>query len=133
MHPTDHRAFAHQLLVCTLAMICFTGSIGLGAVWMRHQISLKANSTKQLEQQITETERHLAELGMQITAEQSVDVLARRNAELHLGLVPPGEPQVVRVAGSPEQWLGASRPAGEFAAGRPRVTAVRFQLGGRAP
>jgi N-acetylmuramic acid 6-phosphate (MurNAc-6-P) etherase len=93
------------MLVYTLVMICFSGSIGLGTVWLRHQISLTANNTKLLEQRIIESERHLAELNTQITAEQSIDVLARRNNEWKLGLVLPKEPQVVRVSESPERRL----------------------------
>ena len=82
MKKNNSQAFVNQLLVYTLVMICFSGSIGLGTVWLRHQISLTANNTKQLEQRIAESERHLAELNTQITAEQSIDVLARRNSPI---------------------------------------------------
>ncbi len=70
MKKNSSQAFVNQLLVYTLVMICFSGSIGLGTVWLRHQISITANNTKQLEQRIIESERHLAELNTQITAEQ---------------------------------------------------------------
>jgi N-acetylmuramic acid 6-phosphate (MurNAc-6-P) etherase len=105
MKKNTSHAFVNQMLVYTLVMICFSGSIGLGTVWLRHQISLTANNTKLLEQRIIESERHLAELNTQITAEQSIDVLARRNNEWKLGLVLPKEPQVVRVSESPERRL----------------------------
>ena len=36
MKKTDTHAFVNQLLVYTLVMICFSGSIGLGTVWLRH-------------------------------------------------------------------------------------------------
>ena len=128
MNKTSTNAFVNQLLVYTLVMICFSGSIGLGTVWLRHQISVTANNTKQLEQRIAETERHMAEMNTQITEEQSIDVLARRNTEWRLGLVLPKEPQVVRVSDSVEQRLAARNNAVIFAAEPNTVTAVRFRL-----
>lgn len=131
MNKQSTHAFVNQLLIYTLVMICFSGSIGLGTVWLRHQISLTANNTKQLEQQIIEAERHLAELNTQITGEQSIDVLARRNTEWNLGLVLPKEPQVVRVAESPERRLASRNNAEVFAPEAVltgTVTPVRFRL-----
>lgn len=131
MNKKDTHAFVNQLLVYTLVMICFSGSIGLGTVWLRHQISITANNTKVLEQRIVEAERHLAELNTQVTAEQSIDVLARRNSEWNLGLVLPKEPQVVRVSESPERRLAARNNAEIFApeaVANGAVTAVRFRL-----
>lgn len=131
MNKKDTHAFVNQLLIYTLVMICFSGSIGLGTVWLRHQISLTANNTKLLEQRIVEAERHLAELNTQVTAEQSIDVLARRNAEWNLGLVLPKEPQVVRVADSPERRLASRNNVEVFApeaVATGTVTAVRFRI-----
>jgi hypothetical protein len=131
MKKNSSQAFVNQLLVYTLVMICFSGSIGLGTVWLRHQISLTANNTKQLEQRIIESERHLAELNTLITAEQSIDVLARRNSEWKLGLVLPKEPQVVRVSESPERLLAARNNAEVFspeAVFSGTVVPVRFRL-----
>jgi hypothetical protein len=129
MNKKDTHAFVNQLLVYTLVMICFSGSIGLGTVWLRHQISLTANNTKQLEQRIIEAERHLSELNTQITAEQSIEVLARRNAEWKLGLVLPKEPQVVRISDSPERRLAARNNAEVFASETPAtITPVRFRI-----
>ena len=129
MNKTATNAFVNQLLVYTLVMICFSGSIGLGTVWLRHQISLAANNTKQLEQRIAETERHMAELNTQITEEQSISVLARRNAEWRLGLVLPKEPQVVRVSDSVERRLAARNNAEVFSAESGSAAPVRFRLG----
>ena len=131
MNPKNTHAFVNQLLVYTLVMICFSGSIGLGTVWLRHQISITANNTKQLEQRIVEAERHLSELNTQVTAEQSIDVLARRNTEWKLGLVLPKEPQVVRVGESPERRLAARNNAEVFASETvvaATVAPVRFRL-----
>lgn len=131
MKKNSSHAFVNQLLVYTLVMICFSGSIGLGTVWLRHQISITANNTKQLEQRIIESERHLAELNTQITGEQSIDVLARRNSEWKLGLVLPKEPQVVRVSESPERRLAARNNAEVFlpeAVVNGTVSPVRFRV-----
>lgn len=131
MKKDSIHAFVNQLLVYTLVMIGFSGSIGIGAVWLRHQISITANNTKQLEQRIIESERHLSELNTQITAEQSIDVLARRNSEWQLGLVLPKEPQVVRVSESPERRLAARNNAEVFAPDAVvfgAVTPVRFRV-----
>ena len=114
MKKNSSHAFVNQLLVYTLVMIAFSGSIGLGTVWLRHQISITANNNKQLEQRIIESERHLAELNTQITAEQSIEVLSRRNSEWKLGLVLPKEPQVVRVSESPERLMAARNNAEVF-------------------
>ncbi len=134
MNKKDTHAFVNQLLIYTLVMICFSGSIGLGTVWLRHQISLTANNTKRLEQSIIEAERHLAELNTQIPAEQSIDVLARRNTEWKLGLVLPLEPQVVRVSESPERRLASRNNAEVFgpeAVVAGTVTPVRFRIGNK--
>ena len=131
MKKNTSAAFVNQLLVYTLVMISFSGSIGLGTVWLRHQISLTANNTKQLEQRIIESERHLAEINTQITAEQSIDVLARRNNEWKLGLVLPKEPQVVRVSESPERRLASRNNAEVFsqeAVASGKLSPVRFRL-----
>jgi Tfp pilus assembly protein PilN len=130
MNKTNSHAFVNQLLVYTLVMICFSGGIGLSTVWLRHQISLTANNTKLLDQRIAETERRIAEVSTSITAEQSIDVLNRRNTEWRLGLVLPKEPQVVRVAESVERRLAARRNAEVFAGDSLVTTPVRFRLGG---
>ena len=80
MKTSSTQAFVNQLLVYTLVMICFSGSIGLGTVWMRHQISLTANATKVLDARITEVERHLFETTTAIETERDPEVLLRRNA-----------------------------------------------------
>ena len=128
MNKKDTNAFVNQLLVYTLVMICFSGSIGLGTVWLRHQISVTANNTRQLEQRIVETERHMSELNTQITEEQTIPVLNRRNVEWSLGLVQPREPQVVRVNESAERRLAARNNAEVFASEAASVTPVRFRL-----
>ena len=108
------HGFVNQLLVYTLVMIGFSGSIGLGTVWMRHQISITANSTKQLAARIADVERHLAEATTAAETERDATVLLRRNVEWNLGLVPPGQGQIVHVPGDPVMRLAAKRDRGLF-------------------
>ena len=110
----NSQAFINQLLVCLLVTFCFSGSIGLGTVWMRHQISLTANANKALEGSIAEVERHLAETATFIETEQSNDVLRRRNAEFRLGMVQPQETQLVRIVEDPTRHLAAKANRGLF-------------------
>ena len=130
MIKTDRHAFVSQLLVYMLVMISFTGSIGLGTVWMRNQIALTANSIKTLETRTAEVERHIAETTTMIASEQSPDELIRRNAEWRLGLVAPDfRTQIVRINENPEQRLAAKRNREIFATD-PAVKQVKFVLGG---
>jgi hypothetical protein len=122
MRPTSNHAFVNQLLVYTLVMICFTGSLGLGTVWMRHQISLAANATKVLDARIAELDRRLNETRAVLEAEQDPAVLKQRNAEWHLGLVPPAAEQIVRLAGDPVLRLAAKHNRGLFNDGVTPVT-----------
>ena len=104
---TGSRAFVNQFMVYALVAICGCASIGLGTVWMRHQISIAANENKVLEASIADLERRVEETGAAIAAEQDPAVLSRRNAEWRLGLVPPGETQVRRVTEDPVARLAA--------------------------
>ena len=118
----SNNAYVNQLLVYTLVMICFSGSIGLGTVWMRHQISLAANATKVLDARIAELDRRLNETKAVLEAEQDPAVLKQRNAEWHLGLVQPSPEQIVRLAGDPVMRLAAKRNRGLFNDGVTPVT-----------
>jgi Tfp pilus assembly protein PilN len=91
------KAFVNQFMVIALVAICGCSTIGLGTVWMRHQISVAANANKALEASISEIERRIEEADAAISAEQDPAVLARRNAEWQLGLIPPAETQLRRV------------------------------------
>ncbi|HWA09701.1 MAG TPA: hypothetical protein VG838_09645 [Opitutaceae bacterium] len=124
--PAGTSAFVNQLLVYTLVMICFSGSVGLGTVWLRHQISLTANRSKQIEARIAEVERNWAEKKAAVETEQGPDMLKQRNAELHLGLVPPTEPQVSRVSQDPGLLLAAKHNRDLFA--DPEIKLTRFRL-----
>ena len=129
MKKSGTHAFVNQLLIGTLAMIVFSGSIGLGAVWLRHQISTTAQSTRQLENALAEVERRIAETTALIAAEQSPEALVEKNLAMGIGLVPRREAQVVWVAESPEERLAARRNLEIFAEETVRGrTAIRFGL-----
>jgi hypothetical protein len=100
-------AFVNQFMVYALVAICGSASIGLGTVWMRHQISVAANANKVLEASIADLERRIEETDASIAAEQDPTVLNHRNADWHLGLVAPGETQVRRVTEDPVMRLAA--------------------------
>ena len=123
----NSQAFVNQLLVCLLVTFGFSGSIGLGTVWMRHQISVTANANKALEGRIAEVDRHLAETATFIEDEKSNVVLRTRNTTWKLGLVLPKESQFVRVTEDADRHLAAKRNRDLFNEGAslaPRITFV---------
>lgn len=97
------------LFLLTLVMLGYTGAIGFGTVWLRHQISVSANESKQLEQQIADLQRRLNETSAEIAFERSPEQLIRRNELLGLNLVRPTEDQVVRATGDVERRLAEKR------------------------
>ncbi|MGA2017906.1 MAG: hypothetical protein ABSH26_13230 [Opitutaceae bacterium] len=124
---TRADAFVNQLMVYALVAICGTGSIGLGTVWMRHQISIAANANKVLEASIADLERRIEETDAAIAAEQDPAVLIRRNADWRLGLVPPGETQVRRISEDPVTRLAAIHNRTLFGEG-PATVSIRVAL-----
>jgi len=98
MRTTNH-AFVNQFFIYTLCTICFSGSLGLGAVWMRHQISLTANANKVLELRLAELHRHLNETATAIEIEQDPARLKQRNVAMRLGLVMPVAQSITENAG----------------------------------
>jgi hypothetical protein len=131
MNRSSNHAFVNQMLIGALVMICFSGSLGFSTVWLRHAISLTADRNRQMEMRLAEINRHIDETTAAIAAEKSPDALVRRNAEWRLGLVPPREPQVVRVPDDVEQRLTAKNHAELYATSDgPVVTPVVFNLGG---
>jgi hypothetical protein len=117
MKKSETRAFANHLLIYSLVVIGFSGSIGLGTVWMRHQISVTANAAKNLEGRIREVERHIAEKKMEIEAAQSPAMLEYLNKQWNLGLQLPSPQQVQRVGSDPVMLLAAKRNRELFSAG----------------
>jgi hypothetical protein len=93
----DSSAFVNQLLVCLLVSISVAGAIGVGTVWMRHQISVTAKGNRDLAGEIGRLERLIDEKKTIIETEQAPDKLRGLNAALRLGLVPMNEIPVLHV------------------------------------
>jgi len=125
MKKSETHAFVNQLLVYTLVVIGFSGSIGLGTVWLRHQISLSANATKQLEARLNEVQRHIDEKNTEIAKAQSTAMLEYLNEKWQLGLQPPSPQQVQHIVGDPVRLLAAKRNRGLFP---DEPAAVSFQV-----
>ena len=127
MNKPATSAFINQLLVCALGMLVFTGSIGFGTVWLRHEISLAANRNKTLQSHLDEVQRHLDQVTAEIAAAQTPDALIRLDSSLRLGLDTPRQEQIEYVAVNPEQRLAATRNASVFIA---EVQPVILRRGG---
>ena len=108
------HGFVNQVLAYTLLGIGLSGSIGVGTVWMRQQISITANANKALEARIADLTRRVEETTASIAQEQDASVLLRNNTLWGLGLVAPAEGQVQRVAGDPTERLEAKRNSGIY-------------------
>jgi len=126
MKTSAPHAFVNQILAYSLVAIGAGGSIGLGSVWMRHQISIAANSSRAIEARIAEVERHSEEVRTAIAREQDDSVLLRRNQEWGIGLVRPLQDQVQAVTVDPMARLAAKRDRHLFPTG---VESVSFHVG----
>ena len=127
MEKTAANAFINHLLVYTLVMLVFTGSIGFGTVWLRHEISLAANRNKVLQADLAEVQRQIDQFTAEIAAAKNPDTLIRLNSEMRLGLVPPREEQSEHVAVDVGQRLAAKRTQDLFTA---EVQPVVFRRAG---
>jgi hypothetical protein len=99
----------NRVIFLTLMLLVFTGTLGLGAVWMRQEISQTANRSRALEDRITDVARRLDEVNADVAAAVNPDALLRQNEAMRLALASPREIQVQRVAGSAELNLAAKR------------------------
>lgn len=84
----NSQAFVNQLVVCLILTIGLGGGVGLGVVWMRHQISTTANRNRVLEAQHAEVERFITEKSAEIASAQRPELLRQANQQFKLGLVP---------------------------------------------
>lgn len=109
MRPPPARAFVGQLITLTLVLLVFSGSLGLGAVWVRQEISGTANRSHVFENKIADVERRLDEVNAEVASALNPDSLLRQNQAMKLGLLTPREPQVVRVDESVELRLASKR------------------------
>jgi hypothetical protein len=103
----NSQAFVNQVVAWLLVTISFGGSIGLGTVWMRQQISRTANANRVLSAQIEEIKRRIDETSALLEAEQSLETLRRRNVEWNLGLVQVSDAQVEHITGDPVERMAA--------------------------
>jgi hypothetical protein len=101
----NSQAFVNQLLVCLLVTMTFGGSIGLGTVWMRHQISVTAKTNNALRAEIAELKRRSDDLETVILSEQRPELLRQLNLEFRLGLAPINEVPVEHVTENVTQRL----------------------------
>src|SRR4051812_41905588 len=99
----------NRLIAMVLFLLIFAGSLGLGAVWMRGEISRTANFSRALQGRINDVERRLDEVNAQVAPAVNPDALLRQGEFMNLALVSPREIQVVRVPESPELRLAAKR------------------------
>jgi hypothetical protein len=109
MKPPPARAFVSQLMALTLLLLVFSGSLGLGAVWVRQEISGTANRSHAVENKIADVERRLDEVNAQVATALNVSALLQQNQTMLLGLTVPHEMQIVRVDESAEVRLAAKR------------------------
>lgn len=105
MKPPPSSALVNRVILLTLALLMFTGSLGLGAVWMRQGISQAANDSRALVVQIEDIERRLDSVNAEIATAARPKALQDQNQAMRLGLATPRETQVVRVGESPELRL----------------------------
>ncbi|MBE2213887.1 MAG: hypothetical protein IAE82_08455 [Opitutaceae bacterium] len=108
-HAKARSAGTGALAVMTLMMVGYIGAIAFTTVWLRHRISVAANASRALEVQMAEVQRKIDGVNADIArAESPAQLLAQNNA-LGLGLVRPGEQQIVRTADDVERRLATKR------------------------
>ncbi|AOS46418.1 hypothetical protein Verru16b_03524 [Lacunisphaera limnophila] len=128
MKPPPAHTIVNRLILLTLCGLMLTGSLGLGAVWMRQEISQVANHSRALQVKLEDVERRIDEVNAEVAAAVNPDTLLRRNQAMHLALAAPREAQVVRVGESAELRLAAKRNREVF-----NVAQVSLDLTNRAP
>jgi hypothetical protein len=121
MRPPPARAFVSQLITLTLLLLVFSGSLGLGAVWVRQEISGTANRSHAIENKIADVERRLDEVNAEVATALTTSTLRQQNQVMVLGLSSPKETQIVRLEGSPELRLASKRNLDIFNASGSRL------------
>jgi hypothetical protein len=125
----NSQAFVNQLLVCLLVTIGFGGTIGLGTVWMRHQISVTANDNRKLAAKIDYVERQIEEMTTLLETEKRPELLRQLNQEFRLGLVRIDEVPVTTAETNPAHMAErSSRALGAGATTEHVAQPLRFNL-----
>lgn len=109
MKPPPASNLINRVILLTLMLLVFTGTLGLGAVWMRQEISQTANRSRALEDKLTDAQRRLDELSAEVATAVNPQALLRQNESMRLALSMPREIQVQRVAVSAELKLAQKR------------------------
>jgi hypothetical protein len=125
MKPPPTPGLINRLIALTLLLLTFTGTLGLGAVWMRQGISQTANANRALEDKISEVQRRLDHVNAEVAAAVTPDALLRQNSFMRLALACPRADQVVPVPGSAELRLAAKRNQEVFRLGTTAADSVR--------
>ena len=133
MRPPPARAFVSQLMALTLLLLVFSGSLGLGAVWVRQEISGTANRSHAIENKIADVERRLDEANANVASALNVSALLQQNQVMLLGLTLPHETQIVRVDESPEERLAAKNTRDAFQFQATRVGSTGASAGNSHP
>ena len=128
MKPPPATAHVNRLIALSQLLLIFSGTLGLGAVWVRQEISQTANRSRALVARVADVERRLDEVNASIAAAVNPDALLKQNEAMRLGLASPREIQVVRVEGSPELRLAAKRNREIFNLAAAGDTAPAFRI-----
>lgn len=131
MRPPPPNALVNKIVALTLCLLVFSGTLGLGAVWVRQEIFSSANRCNVLESKIADVERRLDEVVAGVAIAENPANLLRANQTMRLGLVSPKEVQVVRIPGSPELRLQSKRHQEIFTVSTARLTGAvdnKFRL-----
>lgn len=127
----DPSAFVNQLVSCLLVAICTGGTIGLGTVWMRHQISVTARAHRDLAAQLARLERLIDETRTRVETEQAPDRLRHLNGAHRLGLVPMNEIPVLHVTENVVERMARRAGRELFPDAPPAAVPVAFELARR--
>lgn len=114
MNRSGAHGFASHFLLCTALTLGGFGSVGVGMVWIRHQISLAANANKALQGRLAALERRIEENDAAIAGDRDPAVLSQLNTQWNLGLVPPASDKVKRVTEDPVVRLASKHNRGLF-------------------
>lgn len=112
----------NRLLLATLLLLAFAGSIGVATVWLRHEVSAVAQATKLTQVRLADIQRRTAETNAQIAASLNPEQLLLKNNVLRLGLARPRGDQI-KEAPDAEVIFAAKRNADRLA---PSVVTVSF-------
>ena len=127
MRPPPPNALVNKIVALTLCLLVFSGTLGLGAVWVRQEIFSTANRSNVLESKIADIERRLDEVVAEVAIAENPKALEELNKTMRLGLAAPKEIQVKRLWESPEFRLAARRNL-EIGAGLSGTSAGKFSL-----